>query len=751
MSVLFKTLVLGILGGLCGGILSLTPWITHLEEDIGLTRLFHQRGPRAAPRDVVIIAIDKDSADRFGIKGGPNEWPRDLHTRLLKKLSQAGASAISFDILFKKHRSEVDDQALGQAMSDAGNVILIEGLARESIDTQGSAGTPAEMLIEKLVLPIPVLTEAAVAMAPFPLPKVPVRVSQFWKFSPDAADAPTLPVVSFQLYALEVYPQFLSILQKVNPGDASQLPQTRDEIINGTGLIKFMRQLRILFMKDNDLTDAMLTRLKSDDMKLNPQRKQLLLSFVRLYRGGQSQYLNFYGPARSINTIPYYKVLSKESDSNTTSDMTDFHNKLVFIGSSEIKQWEQHDGFYSVYSNPETGLDVSGVEIAATATANLLDGIPVKPLTPFDRVLLVFCWGLCLAIFCRLFTVIWATISVIGVSIIYYWSAVTLFSSTGIWLPLVTPLLIQSPLILFAGVMWTYLDTNRERRNIRKAFGFYLPSKIVDRLIKEGPDFGASGHLVYGICLFTDAEQYTRLAEQLDPKVLGALMNDYYKILFEPVRRRDGIVSDVVGDSMLAIWTGPHPDKDLRTQACHAGLELVQAQHRFNELHGDRPLPTRIGLHCGNMLLGNVGAIDHYEYRAVGDIVNTATRIQGVNKYLGTHLLVSEETLTGVEGVLTRELGEFILAGKTRQIRLFEILCRQDDANESLYALCDDFMQALTTFRKQQWDQAGDHFKKIMSRQGEDPPSRYYLALCAHYSKNPPPEDWEGVINLKTK
>lgn len=751
MSVLFKTLVLGILGGLCGVILSLTPWITHLEEDMGLTRLFHQRGPRAAPRDVVIIAIDKESADRLGIKGGPDEWPRHLHTLLLQKLSKAGASVISFDILFKNHRSEVDDQALGQAMSDAGNVVLIEGLKRESIDTQGSAGTPSEMLIEKMVQPIPALTEAAVALATFPLPKVPVRVSQFWKFSPDAADAPTLPVVSFQLYALEGFPQFLSILQWVNPGDAAQLPQTRDEIINGAGLIKFMRQLRVMFMMDKELSHAMLARLKSDDVKLNPQRKQLLLSFIRLYQGGQSQYLNFYGPARSITTLPYYKVLSKESESNTTSNTMDFHDKLVFIGSSEIKQWEQHDGFYSVYSNPETGLDISGVEIAATAAANLLDGLSVRPLPTLDRIILVLSWGMCLAIFSRMLTAVWATISVIGISVLYFWSATYLFTSIGFWLPLVTPLLIQSPLILFAGVMWTYLDTNRERRNIRKAFGFYLPSKIVDRLIKEGPDFGASGHLVYGICLFTDAEQYTQLAEQLDPKVLGALMNDYYKILFEPVRRRDGIVSDVVGDSMLAIWTGPHPDKELRSQACHAALELVQAQHRFNEIHEGHQLPTRIGLQCGNMLLGNVGAIDHYEYRAVGDIVNTATRIQGVNKYLGTHLLVSEETLSGVEGLLTRELGEFILVGKSRRIRLFEILCRQDDANETLYRMCEDFKQALAAFRNQQWEQAGEAFAALITHHGEDPPSQYYRELCSHYRLNPPPDDWEGVINLKTK
>ncbi|HEY4732310.1 MAG TPA: adenylate/guanylate cyclase domain-containing protein, partial [Gammaproteobacteria bacterium] len=480
-------------------------------------------------------------------------------------------------------------------------------------------------------------------------------------------------------------------------------------------------------------------------------RKQMLRSFIKVYQEGQNQYLNYYGPARSIKTIPYYKAISESAGLNDAPGDPDLHNKLVFVGSSEIKQWEQHDGFYSVYSNPQTGLDISGVEIAATATANLLEDSPVRPLSSLAIFLLVLAWGVCLGALCRLLSAGWATLGVFGVCVSYYWIAASQFATGGIWLPIVMPLLIQAPVILFAGVLWTYLDTSRERRNIQEAFGYYLPSKIVDRLIKEGPEFGKGGHLVYGICLYTDAEQYTRLSEQMDPKALGKLMNEYYHAIFAPVKRHEGIVSDVVGDSMLALWTSPHPKREFRVQACHAALELIQAQDQFNLANQNHPLPTRIGLHCGTMLLGNVGAIDHYEYRAVGDIVNTATRIQGVNKYFGTYLLISEEALSGVDGMLTREVGHFILMGKSKPVRLFEILCREEDANESLHNLCNEFTHALMAFRERCWDQAAREFTKIHETYNEDPASHFYLKLCAHYTKNPPAQGWDGVVNLQGK
>ena len=129
---------------------------------------------------------------------------------------------------------------------------------------------------------------------------------------------------------------------------------------------------------------------------------------------------------------------------------------------------------------------------------------------------------------------------------------------------------------------------------------------------------------------------------------------------------------------MLAIWSAPSGDESsLRKKACLAGLEIAAALERFNATNGRPPLYTRMGLHAGEMLLGTVGALHHYEYRAVGDMVNTANRLQGLNKYMDTRLLVSEKVVEGLDEFLTRPLGRFLLAGRASFLRVAELMGRE--------------------------------------------------------------------------
>jgi adenylate cyclase len=237
----------------------------------------------------------------------------------------------------------------------------------------------------------------------------------------------------------------------------------------------------------------------------------------------------------------------------------------------------------------------------------------------------------------------------------------------------------------------------------------------------------------------------------MDPRELGSFMNRYYEVVFTPIQERGGIVSDVIGDAVLAIWATTYSDPSLRRQTCLAALEIARAVQQFNGAPGMMRLPTRIGLHCGHMLLGSVGAVAHYEYRAVGDIVITATRIEGLNKYLGTQILVSEEGLREVEGFLTRELGEFLLLGKSKPLVVYELLCRFEEANGQQRALCADFAEALATFRKRRWEEASEQFEKCIVHYGGDGPSLFYKRLCEQYRENPPGEAWQGVVQLTQK
>jgi adenylate cyclase len=202
---------------------------------------------------------------------------------------------------------------------------------------------------------------------------------------------------------------------------------------------------------------------------------------------------------------------------------------------------------------------------------------------------------------------------------------------------------------------------------------------------------------------------------------------------------------------MLAIWASVHPDADHRQKACLTALDITEAVKRFNRSFPGRGLPTRIGLHSGHMMLGSIGAIDHFEYRAVGDVVNSASRLEALNKHLGTQIIASEAILDRLDGLLVRPLGNFILAGKSNPIAVHELICRLEEASEQQRLFCALFDEALDAFCNQSWQKAINIFKASRKIVREDGPSLYYLRLCEKYLIHPPQKEWDGSIRLKKK
>ena len=202
---------------------------------------------------------------------------------------------------------------------------------------------------------------------------------------------------------------------------------------------------------------------------------------------------------------------------------------------------------------------------------------------------------------------------------------------------------------------------------------------------------------------------------------------------------------------MLAVWATAYPDADFRRRACIAALEIHTKIKRFNQSYETLQLPTRIGLHAGQMILGSIGAGDHYEYRPIGDIVNTASRMEGLNKYLGTDILVSGEVLHQLDIFVIRELGQFILAGKSKPIKVYELLCHKEALDRQIKDLCKTFSEALCAYRKRSWMDAIERFHDSMKINEQDGPSRFYLNLCKKYKETPPDESWDGLVRLDEK
>jgi len=731
-----RTFLLFIVTAAVALLLSLSSKVQDWEEDLGLSWLFQARGVTTPPSSVAVISIDQSSSRHFNLPNLARKWPRTLHAKLLQRLHKAGARAVLFDIHFRAKRPGDQDALLAKAISDAGNVVLFSFLQKEVIEVTDQQGQVSQLILDELVPPQDLFAQAAIALAPNPLPKVPIKVSQFWKFVPEAGDAPTLPSLAFQLQQISHLSRFINIVAQESKAESSLVDFSEQDIWSRQQLVPLMKVLREQFINQPALHDRVSSRITRSDMSVEQQLS--LRNLLQFYTANAAQYLSYYGPAKTIKTYPYYQVL--ESD----LVLEQLRDKVVFIGFSEHRQWEQQDGFYSVYSNEE-GLDISGVEITASAAANLIDGISVKPMMLGVQMLIMLLLTLLMVLIFRFTRGALLPILLIVLGIGYFIIAATLFAQQGIWLPVFIPLLVQLPLVLVLGMVWNYQEINVERKNIQRAFGFYLPENEINRLAHDIADHGLGGQLMHGICLSTDAQQYTTLSEKFEPQQLSTFMNEYYEAIFKPVRDHGGIISDVVGDSVMALWASPGEDQQHRHEAVDACVAIMKSIKHFNEKHSDNPLPTRIGMHYGAMVLGNVGAVDHYEYRAVGDIVNTTSRIEGMSKYLGTRLLVSAEVLEGLDDVVSRCVGRFTLKGKTVPVELFEVKYSDDESQTDW----EKFANALDIFQQGQWQQACDAFSEIL-KTNSDGPSQFYIDYCKTNQCNPP-ENWQGVINMEDK
>ncbi len=719
-----------------------------MEESVGLSLLFKLRGLRPPPSEILIVAIDRPAAEALGLPPNPNRWPRTQHADLVDALRRGGVAVVVFDVVFDEAGAPVDDRTLADSIGRAGNVILAQQLVRETLPgrTGDSNASRGPFHVERLASPVAVLAEAAAGVAPFPLPKVPIQVSRYWTFKAGAGNAPSVPVVAFHTFTRDAHGALFALLEAAGIRAPGAEPFAGAAPRNAQHVVRAIREAVEHDPANRTRLGITLTRTVSGVEDDRVQR--LLARLVRLYSGPDSPYLDFYGPPRTIPTIPYDRALAGLAPRDGSLDV---RGKAVFVGLSSYTAADQRDGVTTVFSDP-SGLDLSGVEVAATAFGNLLEGRAVEPFAIGSQLMLAFGWGLGLGLLTWSVAALPSAVLLVSAGLVYLWLSGRWFGAAGLWLPLVGPLIVQIGVAFVATVLWRHRDTRREREHLSTALAHYLPPKIAEELAREIGDVRAADQLVHGTCLSTDAHQYTALSETMEPGELSAFMNRYYAVLFEPVKRHGGLVQDVVGDSMLAVWATTEPDASLRHRACLAALDIAAAVERFNAGSGRLALPTRVGLHSGRLLLGSVGAMDHYEYRAVGDIVNTATRLEGLNKHLGTRMLVSAEVVAGLDGLLTRELGAFLLAGKSRPVVVHELVARADAISERDRTLCAIFAEALAAYRRGAWSEATRLWREaLQAHGGDDGPSQFYLRWCEAHVSELSLTDWDGVVRMDQK
>jgi adenylate cyclase len=751
MSRLGRTILFGLLVAAVGVIASFLDFAHELEENSGLGLLFRLRGARPAPPEVVIISIDRESSEHLGVHENPDRWPRSLHARLIDKLSEQGAKVITFDVYFVDPSSTTEDNLLAEAIRKAGNVVLAEKLKAKDIPASNDAGVSTEPhRIVETQKPIFPVSSQALAIAPFVLPKLPLKVNQYWTFQTAAGVSPTFPVVAFQLYALAAYDEFFRLLEQAEPIAVRRLPRDGAGALQARGAIRLIKEIRSIFESDASMLTRMDAALeRSNLVARDPSKYALVKSLINMYGGADHRYLNYYGPPRSLKTVPFYQVLQSREIPQGERPI-DFKDKAVFVGLSETALTERKDSFYTAFSRDD-GVFLSGAEIAATAFSNLLQNAPVTPVGPLILLAVIFFWGILVAVIGRRASTGMAALGIAAVSAIYLIAAKHQFQADGTWYPISIPLFVQSPLAFGGAVLLNYFEINRERQNIRKALSYYVPDEVVDHLAANIADFRRDDQTIYGACLFTDCEGYTTVSEKISARELNDLMHKYFAAIFEPIKQNGGRIVGIKGDAVLAVWRAAHADTTMGEQACAAALGIARVVHRLNDSSENFKLPTRIAVHAGELFFGNIGAEGYYQFGVTGDTVNTASRMDDLNKRLGTEILVSEKVMHNVKGFLTREAGTFLFKGKAQRIRVHELLSRADEAAELQRKACAVFAEGLSAFRGHSWSQAKEKFEQSADLLHGDRLSSFYLDLFERYKERPPKEPWEGIVELEEK
>lgn len=722
--------MLGIAIALLGIIAASSPLGNYLEEEWGLRALYAARGEQPPPSSVVIVGIDRNASRALGLPNKPERWPRSLHAQLLNQLRSAGAEVVAFDLLFKEPAASDADQAFADALRAYDRAVLLEML-----EGGGERQGTLTLWTEERILPHRRFADAARTTAPFPLPKTPVLLHQYWTFKSSAGDLPTLPVAALAIAAAPAYERARTLAH-------AALPATLNA--RGAELTDALRALHFT-LSESPAAAAQILRVAGqapmpelDRAKLNA----LLLACA----DGPSRYLYLYGPPRTLTTLRYDRVLDMPSGELAKN----VRGKAVFVGYSESVLQEQRDSYYTVYSQ-DNGSDIAGVEIAATAYANFMEGRLVSPLSAPAHIALLAVFAFALGFSLMPWQPLVSAALTVSATGTYAFAATHAFSAHSSWWPFAVPLLVELPLAVGLALAWRYGQSARARRRLKKAVGYYLPGHVVESLADgDCAPVVAGGEKMQGVCLATDAVQYTSLAERMTADELSRLMNAYYEVLFTPVRNHGGIVSDVIGDAMLALWAQRDENPLLRSQACRAAVEIDDGVRRFNADRTPLALPTRIGLHYGELVLGNVGALDHYEYRAVGDMVSTASRIQGLNKHVGTRILASAQAVAGADAVHARRIGEFLLPGKTLPLEIFEIMGFSQEIDAARRALLARFAQALETYTGGATKEAERLFAALLEDDPGDGVARFYLGLCRRVHDHPPRE-WTGVVSIAEK
>ncbi len=590
--------------------------LEHKASDV----FFMLRGEREISGDIVIIEIGDDT---FSTLNERWPFPREYHAKLIENLEMAGASQIIFDIEFTERTNINSDSKLAATIAKYDNIILSGKLIRTQYNNS---------VREQLLSPISLLTQTGTKWGT-------VNISA----DPDGF------VRRYELFQKRAKEIKLSI-----------------------GAIAMAHHYKLDIL--------------SEDIENYPKFFKIGSNYIPKVTS-KSALINYYGPARTFNTYDYADIID---DSTFTTDFEkelgtnldqyyqlagNFRNKIVLIGLTSV---EFHDTHHMPFFSENNQL-MPGVEIHANFIETVLRNDYLKQFPMIPYLLFIFIVTILLFIFNSL---IRPTISVfINMVLIigFIWFSYFLFSTKQTLIPILEiPVLII--VIYIVGLVLQYIQTVKERKFIKQAFGQYIAPELVEELIKDPKKLEYGGVQKEVTVLYSDIVSFTPYTESHTPKETVDILREYLTEMVNIITENKGTLDKFVGDEIVAMFGAPVDLKDHAYYACKTAMEM---RHRMTELHekweseNRDPFEIGIGINTGVVTVGNLGSEQIFDYTAIGDNMNAGARIESLTRDYETknNIIISDSTYEQViDKVEAKYIDDATVKGKKIVIRIHELL-----------------------------------------------------------------------------
>jgi len=634
--------------------------------DLKLQNSLYQKTSNVS-QNIVIVAIDKKSLDDAIGLGRFQNWSRDFYAKALDRIEKGRPSVVVFDVLFNTRTRGIPENALKEKMREMKNLtsenaqdfiaFLNSFISKdahpedakfaEAIEKYGNVLLAANGLI-KTEAPQDFLEASAIAE--------PIQI-----LKDKAFDIGTVNVMPDKDNVIRRIPLGVKISIAGKSAQYTTLPiLTAQKFLKSKPKIPTNGGMFINFKKSDGAADGVTNNAASSGAVNKTSSGTASDGAANSAADDGSRFKKF-----SFVDVYAGKISSAE-----------FKDKIVLIGATA-------QALQDLWFTPiSTSTPMPGVEIQAHAIDTILNRDFIIPQSPLSALILSAILA-CLIIFISLkFRFEFGIAALVAAPLAYFFAAKFTFSR-GVILSLIYPFIAILTAYL-AGIIYRYFTEYREKRMIKNAFGHYVNSSVVEEIMKH-PEMLKLGGVRRGITvIFTDIENFTPLSESLEPEELTNLLNRYFEIMSEIILVNNGTVDKFEGDAIMAFFNAPLDQPDHAKLACKTVMEMFAALENFNKelaaksdgiTHPLLPINFRAGIATGEAIVGNLGSKDRFDYTAIGDTVNIASRLETANKELKTRALVSETTYKyAKDNFVFREIDNVKLKGKSEAMRVYELI-----------------------------------------------------------------------------